>query len=314
MAVTVYKSSDTSAPALSGTTGSLISVLDACLVNGYGSKSAAGWSKAFSGTNRAAYQQGAASGADCYLDVNDAAAGTGGAKEANVRGYETMSAVGTGTGDFPATAQVASPGLFVRKSATADSTSRGWLLLADDKTFHLFVLSGDSANQYEMFSFGEIYSMKSADAYRVAIIAHTATGGSSVTGLDTNVLADTSTSVTPGLYVPRIAAGTGTSVNPGLFGLGRSLVTGPFTGPNAADGLMYVSRLFVSDNATAANGLRGYLRGVWQLVTGRTGVSDGDTFSGTGDLSGRSFLVLRGTVASSVETLALETSAWDTSS
>ena len=39
MAVTVYRSTDTGAPALyTDSAGSLITILDACLVNGYGSQ------------------------------------------------------------------------------------------------------------------------------------------------------------------------------------------------------------------------------------------------------------------------------------
>ena len=57
MAVTLYRSSDGSAPgAYSNTVSSLITILDACLVNGYGAKVAAGWTKAFTGTNKAAYR------------------------------------------------------------------------------------------------------------------------------------------------------------------------------------------------------------------------------------------------------------------
>ena len=56
MGVTVYRFDDAGAPTLSAAAGALISVLDACLVNGYGAKPAAGWTKAFSGTNQAAYR------------------------------------------------------------------------------------------------------------------------------------------------------------------------------------------------------------------------------------------------------------------
>lgn len=61
MGVTVYRFDDAGAPTLSAAAGALISVLDACLVNGYGAKPAAGWTKAFSDTNQAAYRQGAGS-------------------------------------------------------------------------------------------------------------------------------------------------------------------------------------------------------------------------------------------------------------
>ena len=40
MAVTIYTSDDAGAPVLDGTNGSLINLLDKCLVTGYGSKAA----------------------------------------------------------------------------------------------------------------------------------------------------------------------------------------------------------------------------------------------------------------------------------
>lgn len=305
-APTVYKSSDGSAPVLDGQVGSLIAVLDACLVNGYGSKSAAGWTKPYSATNKGVYLGSAGH----YLDVDDAAAGAGGAKEATVRGYETMTAVATGTGPFPTTAQAAAPGLYIRKSVAADATARGWVLFADGTTFHLFVLTGDTAGRYHSFSFGRFYSMKASDTYRSIILGHAATGASSSAGLDiTSLLSDPINVAGAGCYVPRIAAGTGTSVASGLFGLGSSLFSSPFTGPSGNDGLVYLSRLFMTDG-TVTNGPRGYVRGLYQIITA-SGLSDGDTFSGTGDFAGRTFTVLNRTRGGAY--LAIETTAWDSS-
>lgn len=302
---TVYKSSDTSAPVLTGQVGSLISVLDGCLVNGYGSKSAAGWTKPFSGTNTASYLGTAGH----YLDVNDAAAGAAGAQEANVRGYESMTAVATGANPFPTVAQAASPGLYVRKSATADGTSRGWVLLADGTTFYLFILSGDTAAQYQSFGFGRFYSFKTGDTYRSFIAAHSATGAGNGGGLDASATVTTASGNQFGWFVPRVQAGTGTSVNIGIAGF--SNFGTPYNGPNAADGNVYLSRLFLND-ASAAGGLRGYLRGVYSIITA-VGLNDGDTFTGTGDFAGRTFLVLNKTRNGGVY-FALETSAWDSSS
>jgi hypothetical protein len=43
MTVRIYRSTDGSAPVLTGQAGKLTDLLDAILVNGYGSKTAAGW-------------------------------------------------------------------------------------------------------------------------------------------------------------------------------------------------------------------------------------------------------------------------------
>src|SRR4029077_17944641 len=154
---------------LSGTAGDLVNVLDKCLVAGYGSKTGAGWSKPFTGTNAAVFRQGA--GNQMYLDVNDNSPGAATAQEARVRGYETMSAVATGTGPFPTVAQSAN-GLFVRKSAAASGTARVWCVIADDRTFYLLIQSGDVAGQWYGVAFGDYYSfVTGTDNYRTMIIA-----------------------------------------------------------------------------------------------------------------------------------------------
>lgn len=302
-APTIYKSSDSGAPTLDGQAGSLIAVLDACLVNGYGSKAAAGWTKPYSGTNTAVYQP-----VDGHpLDVNDNGAGAGTTQEATVRGYESMTAVATGTNPFPTTAQQAAPGIYIRKSTTATSTARGWVLIADGYTFHLFTLPADTTSAYQGFSYGRFYSFKSGDAYRTMIFGKTVSGvNAGGLGISPASSAGTGTS---GLYAPRTHAATGTSIQMSVNGIG-SVITNPWPGPNSADGLVYISRWLLGESLV---GVRGYVRGIYQMLTGNS-MSDGDTFTGSGDFAGRTFLVLKG-AANTVNTyLVIETSAWDSSS
>ena len=76
MTMTIYKSTDPSAPALPSVNGSMINVLYQCLVTGYGSKAGAGWTRPFTGTNLAAFKQGAG-GNNRYLRVFDGGFSTG---------------------------------------------------------------------------------------------------------------------------------------------------------------------------------------------------------------------------------------------
>src|SRR6478609_9197278 len=101
MTMRVYRWDDSSAPTLSASNGALITVLDAVLVNGYGSKTAAGWTKAFSGTNLAAYLQGSGSNGR-YLRVDNSTSDN----FPRLRGFKAMSAISTGTDGFPLDAQV----------------------------------------------------------------------------------------------------------------------------------------------------------------------------------------------------------------
>lgn len=170
MAVTVYKSTDGSAPVLTGEVDKLCLLLRAILVDGYGAKAAAGWTETYDGANKKVFRQGG--GNQLYLRVQDDGPGAGGAKEARITGYETMSDVDTGTGPMPTAAQgVGGIAMVVaRKSATADTTARAWICVADNRTLYFFAATGDTANAYIGFAYGEFYSFLAADGYRVHII------------------------------------------------------------------------------------------------------------------------------------------------
>jgi len=322
MGVTVYRSTDVSAPDLSGTTGTLISVLDACLVNGYGSKPAAGWTKAFSGTNLAAYKMGGSIGH--YLRVDDSGPGAGGPIEARVRGFVTMSDVNTGTGQFPSVSQKTN-GLFVRKSATSDSTPRPWLIVADNKTFYMWVLTGDAADRYYGWSFGEFFSLVSTDPMRSIIIARDSENSLSMTaavdGLGFGVfgLGSLDSSVVGG-YVAGTVNGDMSSTaysRLGDAGLISSATTGggPYVGsiqfPNSVDGLLYVSPLRLKLGTSNAQ-LRGRLRGLWHWGHPFSNASNNMQFAGTETLAGRQFMVVKGDSSSSTLWVVETSNTWDT--
>jgi hypothetical protein len=177
MTVRTYKSTDASAPTLTGQAGSLTTLLDAVLVNGYGSQTAAGWTINQTTTNKRGYKQnltGSNNSSGMLLYVEDTAAGAGGAKEARVCGFETMSAITpTGTGQFPTSAQSAlGTGLLViRKSNTADATARAWTITANGQTINLFIETGDITAPLaaSTFVFGDFKSYKTSDQYAVHI-------------------------------------------------------------------------------------------------------------------------------------------------
>lgn len=315
-APTIYRSSDASAPVLTGTAGDLINLLDKCLVNGYGAKAAAGWTRntGFAGntTTRAVFRMGA--GNQFYLDVDDRGAtgvltGASG-KEAAVRGYETMTDVSTGTNPFPTTAQLAAATANFRKSATADTVPRGWVLFADDRTFILCILDGDAANVYRFYYFGDFYSIKTGDGFRTLLSVRSVVNTTTATGSLMAAFGSIGGAVA-GIYTPRVAAGTGTSVNSNLTIPGSNPdSTGTFP---QLDNNIYLSRILTGDPNIAPSVLRGWIRGIYFLI-GATGLNDGDTFTGAGDFAGRSFVIVKGISSSPAPGVAIETTAWDTSS
>jgi len=297
---TTYKSTDASAPVLSGTTGSLITVLDAILVDGYGAKSAAGWTKEYSGTSKAAYRNGAASIARTYLRVNDAGPGAGSFREARVVLYATMSDVDTGTLPVPTVAQMAN-GLFVRKSTTLDSTARRWLAIADDRTLILFIETGDSISGISYWTgnyFGDIFSYLTADAMGAFISARSAENSGAIAGeLLLNFCSNLSSLSTTCGYLSGTHAGVYAPLQ--LFALGSPFINAGGPGylaavvqyPNPADGAVWIT---TKAPLVAATGpvIRGHLRGIGVFCHSVAAVSSLDTVTGSGDLAGRTFVLL----------------------
>ncbi len=238
-AVRLYQSTDTGAPQCDGVAGSLIAVLDACLVTGYASvnvssivvssgvatvttatghglsavgttrpcvriegatpaelngdwrvtiagsttftfetavsdqtatggittkRAPAGWEKAYTGTNKAAYRSQDVTGTRLYLRVDDTVG-----MYANVSGYETMSDIDTGAGAFNG----GGTGRW-SKSTVANTNARAWRVFADSRCVYLFVNGGSNQGNYEVACgwFGDIISNLSADAYGCGIVAN----------------------------------------------------------------------------------------------------------------------------------------------
>lgn len=354
--VKFFQSTDTGAPSLTGEINSLITLLDALLVNGYNSGSVtsitrsgstatatrtghgfqngdcvlhagadqpeyngefyifnvtantydftvtgtpatpatgtitskrapAGWTKPYSGVNKAAYRL--ASGTQHYLRIADD--GTGAATYARCVGYETMSDVDTGTGDFPTAAQF-SGGLYWYKSSTADATARPWVAVARDSLIILYVdVSSNGGVSGAAFLFGDIDSYNSSDGYHTAHIA-----GSTATVTGNANLHSLSTSTQAGHYVARSYTQLGSSLQ--VFktsdqakGNGSFMGAGALTYPHPPDGGLYLAPVWIHESS---NVVRGTLPGIWNPLH-LSPLSHGDTFNGLGSLAGKKFLVLR---------------------
>jgi hypothetical protein len=323
MPVTVYKSTDAGAPVLSGAVGTLVTVLDAVLVNGYGAKAAAGWTKAFTGANKAAYQMSGLSAADTLLRVQDDAPNPtlANAREARIRGFETMTTVDAGLGLFPTAVQFPN-GLILRKSATNDATARPWIVVADGRTMYMFVKSGDYGAGYASFCFGEIYSLKpTADGFNSIIIGKTIEqiAASPVPTPANEPLDQLSglAAVALGHYMPRTFSEFPQSgVNVGKHGNAAhssSLLTGLAAYPNPVDAGIYLSQVWVHEPIASLGVVRGRMRGFWHFLhPAGASVNDGDTFAGSGPTAGKTFLIIKPD-ADGVGVFCMETSdTWET--
>lgn len=314
MAFTIYRSTDASAPVLTGQVGTLVSLLDACLVTGYGSQLGAGWTKPFTGTNKAAFRQAG----DCqhYLRIQDDGPGAGGAREARITGYESMSDVDTGTNPYPTAAQgVGGIAMVVcRKSSTADGVARPWIVVADQFTFYLLVQSGDTADTYFSIHFGEFFAFQTNNIYRNLIIGRTSenSGATSAEKFGSQDIAINA--ATPGHFIARGHTWTVGSVAIGKHGdtdkLGASAACMigevPFTNPE--DGAVYLSPVWLHDPTTIPiQGVIGRLRGFWHFCHAVGSVNNQQTIIGDGELTGKTFLFVRNIIGSQSPTACVAT-------
>lgn len=278
MTVRFYKSTDVGAPTNTNSAGSLIAILDACLVNGYGSQQPAGWTKPFSGTNKAGYKQGAGSNG-FYLRVDDSTTSA-----ARVKGCEDMTGIDTTVSDFPTNVQV-SGGLYLHKNSSA--TARQWELIASEKFFVLLTCNADN-NVYRQFHcFGDIVSSKSGDAFGTILIAPPAVATSNV---ETSYIQPSLVNYLSGHYLTRPHTQIGSSTNCGKISTGNQTYFGTSSGaipyPSPIDGALHIAPVFITEpNA----GLRGKLPCVMNILH-NSPFQQGDIITGTGEFTGKTFL------------------------
>jgi len=358
--VKVFRSTETGAPELKGNAaGSLIAVLDACLVTGYGGgtpdsitrsgstatvgltghtctegdvvliagaeqseyngeaaifnvtadafdiavtgtpatpatgtitvkKAPAGWTKPYTGTNKAAFRMGA--GSQAYLRIDDSPA-----QFPRVVGYSSMTDVDTGSNPFPNAAQF-SGGLYWCRSSANDANAREWMVIANDRFLHLWINTNgiNTAGNYQFF--GDIVSYVSGDANQAILVGNSA--GNYYSSYSTEVTA--LNGATPANYMPAPFNQIPGSVNVGKHidnvkagtpgNLGRGGTNGlPY--PNPADGGMYLSPVWVHEPGTRT--LRGHIPGLWAICTATTRpIGHQNLVEGAGALAGRKFLAL----------------------
>lgn len=311
MTITVYRSDDASAPTLTGQVGSLTTVLDALLVNGYGALAAAGWAIAYTATNKRVYR--AAAGNRRYLQVDDANTLAAGAQYARTVAYESMSAITTGTAPVPMAGQV-SGGLFFQKSQTADATVRPWYAIATGTFFYFCAQAFNTAgvgptggNIYpdNFLCFGDFTSKLSGDAYNTLHLAGGVTGNNS--SPMSMVLSGTWATIA-GHYVMRAYTQIGSSAQVAKSQAKRGISSAPTNlGLDTADpsfpdpitGGMNLSEVYIIESGGGGTIAltRGLFPGLYNI--GHNGPSlslaynNLDTIAGAGVFAGVTFLLLK---------------------
>ena len=260
----------------------------------------AGWTKAYTGTNKEVYKSADTGSTQIPLRVDDS-----NAQYAAVTGYITMSDVDTGTESWFAA--------YWKKSSSSDSVARPWVAVADAKTLHLFVGWNQTVGATPMYShyvFGDLASYVASDAYAAMLCAHSASGPSAL-GVDVGTLAcgniGSSLSTSVGVKVARSLYGTAASTrylraisSAGGLSVGNTASgadTNSFVGTQYADnGLHFVPVVLAEyDSVAAKYPLRGECRGLYHILENlpAVGVNGFTLLTGLTGLPGRTMLLIK---------------------
>lgn len=253
------------------------------------------WQKVFTGTNKAVYQSTDVTGPRHYLRVDDT-----GTTTARVRAYESMTDVDTGVGPFPTEAQYTGGGHWL-KSNLANATGNKWHVFADSQTVLIAVAAGSGASAAnsaaQLRGFGTPIALRPAGDVWCSFLAATGPNAASqgLAGLDGG---GASVANNGQVTAPR-----------GWQGLGSALLLDarPYTGgtavsggdstlgafPSEVDGELKLSRMYLAEAGTNKPP-RAVVPGVLHIPqTGAYGLlKDGDTQEGSGDLAGRTLLMV----------------------
>lgn len=265
-----------------------------------------GWTKAFSGTNKAAYRSSNVASTQCLLRVDDT-----NALYSLVRGYKTMTDIDTGADPFPTTLQQANYAW--KKSSTADATARKWALFGDDMLF-MFALAYSTASGNApsgsgwppIFGFGDFISYKPGDAFNCLFYAYTTTAPTSIY----NDPGFNSTANNP--YCPRAFTQTGTALRLSKLAIYPNAVSGNASGglayPNPEDnGLLIWSRHILQDGSSDVRGIQPGAYHLPQAVP----MTDGDIVSDVEGYPGKKFFMLGSSGAANEARMAIDiTGPW----
>lgn len=239
-----------------------------------------GWTRPYSGTNLGAYRQGGSASHKRFLRVYD---GTLAADYLYyVRGYENMTAISTGTGAFPTTAQIAGNGVTMYG---CQSAVQAWFIVGTPRFFYLFIGHAVDAtgnlgvlprNSLASFNFGELADVQKATDTYAYIIPSNYTG------------------IISSQYMPRAYTGTGTAIgaNPVSYG-GLNTTSFGLAAPDPGSGhIVLAGQPFVYD-PTGSQSLRGFLPGALSFMNSPIGggsMLPRDVLTGITGVTGRVLL------------------------
>ncbi|UOO93576.1 hypothetical protein [Vitreoscilla stercoraria] len=166
-----FQSTDAGAPVLTASAGSLNALLKACLINGYGDKPSAGWELVFENqTNHQLVVRSVNIESDqcCYQFTDNNSAYT------TISGYDNWNDNG-GINPF----NTSNTRYILKRSAALVSGALGWVVIADDKSCWLVIVSAESLNCLSTF-FGDYHGFNNLKKHSLILAVGSTTYSTSV--------------------------------------------------------------------------------------------------------------------------------------
>ncbi|PHR26553.1 MAG: hypothetical protein COA36_11775 [Desulfotalea sp.] len=255
----VYRWDDAEAPIARGQQDSVVNILKACLVDGYGDKPGAGWTMPFCNVEgtKAAFRNNAVEGTGMFLQVNgELATGTC----AGINGYESMTDELTGISQM-----IVGTGVYYMSTGgQANVTEHPWILIADSRCFYFICWfnntladPADTSRPSHSMFFGDINSVHPSDNYGCALIAPNHPSYGSYLGA---LSAATSVTSAHHFIARNLAGDLGSKPFGCVIGGGPSpTVAGKGGADFGPEHAFYMTRPYVNDSK--AYTLRGYMPG-----------------------------------------------------
>jgi hypothetical protein len=239
-----------------------------------------GLTQPFTGTNKGVFLFPAGSNG-AYLRIDDT-----NAQNSQVRGFESMSDVDTGSNPCPTIAEYAlGSGPYIYKSTTANSTARAWKAWSDKKSL-IIVINTDSANLWTPLLFGDYFDYKAGGVWNSHLFANIGTSVVSGTNMGGQSISPGGSSHVGG-WMFRDHNGAAGAVQAGkvasyqcVQALNGNVMgnTASVTYPAEIRGGLILDKVKIASE-TIADGIRGEIRGLFAPGHIRP-LTPGDTFSG----------------------------------
>lgn len=230
-----------------------------------------GWTKAFTGTNKAAYKSSDVAATGRLLRVEDTNTAPASANDARLVMYEAMTDIDTGTGPAPTAAQLAN-GVYWGKGSN-DATAKNWVIVGDGRFFYFF--GPNTSTGLHAYAFGDIISYRAADAYGCVLSGSTnAIGGTSTGSVQLGSAGASLGSAPPnaGFVISRMSSQVGSAVAVAAVGVSVSgsstwAANGPAWPSPVDNGSVLHRPLYLTENNSSfTHPVRGEMPGMLQFL------------------------------------------------